>query len=213
MIFPFFIDRSASVAGCPRAVFEFFNGTVRAPYNFAESPVGNIGSSETCPCELNRISIAIGKPIGLDTGRPYLYLPCYPNSTWGYHEPYFSMCSKSDQTMKIFTSTYKPNPYVNLEIGEVAQVKAIDGGKTEREREPSEFRLVTNEQHRGDQSRVRLFERSTTNVSIVERRRVSGENSRSNERSDGQSEAMRRTTVETFFFFSAESVADLSDRR
>ena len=80
-------------------------------------------------------------------------------------------------------------------------------------REQSEFRLVTNEQHRGDQSRVRLFERSTTDVSIVERRRVSGENSRSNERSDGQSESMRRTGVETFFFFSAESVADLSDRR
>lgn len=38
-------------AGCPRAIFEFFNGTVRTAYNFVDSHVGNIGSSETCPCK------------------------------------------------------------------------------------------------------------------------------------------------------------------
>lgn len=118
-------DRSPSVAGCPRAAFEFFNGTVRAAYNFVESPMGNIGSSETCPCESDSVSVAFGKSVGLDTGRPYLYLPCYPNSTWGHHEPYFGTCSKPDQSLKIFTSTYKPNPYVNLDIDEVAKVKNV----------------------------------------------------------------------------------------
>ena len=29
----------------------------------------------------------------VDTGRPYVYLPCYTNSSWG-NEPYFSNCLK-----------------------------------------------------------------------------------------------------------------------
>ncbi|CAF4336698.1 unnamed protein product, partial [Rotaria magnacalcarata] len=62
---------------CPRATFEFFNNTIKVPYNFIESSVGNIGSLETCPY----------------TGRPYVYLPCYQNSSWG-DEPYFSPCLK-----------------------------------------------------------------------------------------------------------------------
>ncbi|CAF3803910.1 unnamed protein product [Adineta steineri] len=62
-------------AGCPKATFEFKNKTKLASYNFIDSSIGNIGSLETCPY----------------TGRPYVYLPCYPNSSWG-QDPYFSNC-------------------------------------------------------------------------------------------------------------------------
>ena len=55
----------------------------------------------------------------LDTGRPYVYLPCYPNSSWG-NEPYFSSCFKpADPTMKIRLSE---NPLRNYSIEDVETV-------------------------------------------------------------------------------------------
>ncbi|CAF2659062.1 unnamed protein product, partial [Rotaria sp. Silwood2] len=101
-----------SDGGCPRATFEFFNNTIKAPYNFIDSSVGNIGSLETCPY----------------TGRPYVYLPCYPNSSWG-DEPYFSTClkppDKKEQTTiaNILLPLSSINhPYGNMSIEEVAKL-------------------------------------------------------------------------------------------
>lgn len=89
--------------GCPRATFQFRNKTTLSTYNFIDSSIGNIGSLETCPY----------------TGRPYVYLPCYPNSSWG-HEPYFSNCFKPiDQTKKILLSEH---PYQNLSIEQVTKL-------------------------------------------------------------------------------------------
>jgi hypothetical protein len=49
-----------------------------------------------------------------------VYLPCYPNSSWG-HEPYFSNCYKPiDHTKKII---FHDNLYHNLSIEEVAKVR------------------------------------------------------------------------------------------
>lgn len=45
----------------------------------------------------------------LDTGRPYVYLPCYPNSSWG-DEPYFSTC-------------LKPPDRIELPIDQIAKVR------------------------------------------------------------------------------------------
>lgn len=54
-----------------------------------------------------------------DTGRPYVYLPCYSNSSWG-HEPYFSDCFEQiNQTKKMLLNE---NPYRNLSIEQVAKV-------------------------------------------------------------------------------------------
>ena len=60
----------------------------------------------------------------IDTGRPYVYLPCYPNSTWG-NEPYYSICSKPPDRQEE-TSTRLPvviNPYLRLPIDQIAKVK------------------------------------------------------------------------------------------
>jgi hypothetical protein len=58
--------------------------------------------------------------IHIDTGRPYVYLPCYPNSSWGY-EPYFSNCFKPiDQIKKLILND---NPYRNLSIEEISKVR------------------------------------------------------------------------------------------
>ncbi|CAF3607981.1 unnamed protein product [Rotaria sordida] len=100
--------------GCPRATFEFFNNTIKTSYNFIDSSVGNIGSLETCPY----------------TGRPYVYLPCYPNSSWG-DEPYFSTCLKPPDNKELTTmlnilssslSSSIDHPYVNMSIEEVAKL-------------------------------------------------------------------------------------------
>ncbi|CAF3706849.1 unnamed protein product [Rotaria socialis] len=102
--------------GCPRATFEVLNNTIKVPYNFIESSVGNIGSLETCPY----------------TGRPYVYLPCYQNSSWG-DEPYFSPClkppDKKEQTtmpsILLPSSSSSPSiahPYFNISIEELARL-------------------------------------------------------------------------------------------
>lgn len=55
----------------------------------------------------------------IDTGRPYVYLPCYPNSSWG-NEPYFSSCFKPvDPIIKIRLSE---NPLRNYSIEEIETV-------------------------------------------------------------------------------------------
>ncbi|CAF3581884.1 unnamed protein product [Rotaria sordida] len=94
---------------CPKATFEFKNQTKLASYNFIDSSIGNIGSLETCPY----------------TGRPYVYLPCYPNSSWG-HEPYFSNCfnpaNMKEQTKIII---FDDNPYQNLTIEQLAKLPII----------------------------------------------------------------------------------------
>ncbi|CAF2610937.1 unnamed protein product [Rotaria sp. Silwood2] len=91
---------------CPKATFQFKNQTKWASYNFIDSSIGNIGSLETCPY----------------TGRPYVYLPCYPNSSWG-HEPYFSTCSNpinvTEQTKIIL---FDDNSYQNQTIEEIAKL-------------------------------------------------------------------------------------------
>ncbi|UJR08985.1 hypothetical protein I4U23_013235 [Adineta vaga] len=115
ILFLTIIQIQSSNSGCPRATFEFYNNTIKAPYNFIDSSVGNIGSLETCPY----------------TGRPYVYLPCYPNSSWGT-EPYFSNClkplNKKDQsatttTRRMILSSVIPidNPYFSMSIDEVAK--------------------------------------------------------------------------------------------
>ncbi|CAF3024596.1 unnamed protein product [Rotaria sp. Silwood2] len=57
-----------------------------------------------------------------NTGRPYVYLPCYPNSSWG-HEPYFSTCSNpinvTEQTKIIL---FDDNSYQNQTIEEIAKL-------------------------------------------------------------------------------------------
>ena len=61
----------------------------------------------------------------VDTGRPYVYLPCYPNSSWG-NEPYYSICLKPPDR-KEETSTSVPvviNPYLRLPINEIAKVNS-----------------------------------------------------------------------------------------
>jgi hypothetical protein len=52
-----------------------------------------------------------------------MYLPCYPNSSWG-HDPYFSNCLKPEDT-KQQTKIIIPeeNPYDKLSIEEVVKVK------------------------------------------------------------------------------------------
>ncbi|CAF1015720.1 unnamed protein product [Adineta ricciae] len=101
-----------SDGGCPRATFEFSNYTKKATYNFIDSSVGNIGSLETCPY----------------TGRPYVYLPCYPNSSWG-NEPYFSGCSKpldktEQSTPSMILSSILPidNPYSSMSVDEISKL-------------------------------------------------------------------------------------------
>jgi hypothetical protein len=60
--------------------------------------------------------------IFIDTGRPYVYLPCYPNSSWG-DEPYFSTClkppDKKEETTRVILIE---NPYFKLPIEEIAKV-------------------------------------------------------------------------------------------
>lgn len=56
-----------------------------------------------------------------DTGRPYVYLPCYPNSSWG-DEPYFSNCIKPVDPIKKIR--LNENPYRNLSIDEIATVNS-----------------------------------------------------------------------------------------
>lgn len=114
------------LGGCPKATFEFNNQTKKFPYNFVDSSVGNIGSLETCPCKrLFCLSLSNQSIVVLiDTGRPYVYLPCYPNSTWG-NEPYYSICSKPPDRQEE-TSTRLPvviNPYLRLPIDQIAKVK------------------------------------------------------------------------------------------
>ncbi|CAF4016929.1 unnamed protein product, partial [Rotaria magnacalcarata] len=94
-----------SNALCPKATFQLKNATKRASYNFVESTTKNAGSLEACPY----------------TGRPYVYLPCYPNSSWG-HEPYFIDCLKSsDSKQEMKTIVFHENLYHNLTIEEVAK--------------------------------------------------------------------------------------------
>jgi hypothetical protein len=58
----------------------------------------------------------------IDTGRPYVYLPCYPNSSWG-DEPYFSTCLKPPDTKEETTrSSTILNPFLKLPIEEIAKV-------------------------------------------------------------------------------------------
>ncbi|CAF4631066.1 unnamed protein product [Rotaria sp. Silwood1] len=91
---------------CPKATFDFKNQTKWASYNFIDSSIGNIGSLETCPY----------------TGRPYVYLPCYPNSSWG-HEPYFSNClNPTNITEQRKLILFDDNPYQNLTIEEIAKL-------------------------------------------------------------------------------------------
>ncbi|CAF1436686.1 unnamed protein product, partial [Adineta steineri] len=103
------IEFQLSDGGCPKATFEFFNNTINAPYNFIDSSVGNIGSLETCPY----------------TGRPYVYLPCYPNSSWG-NEPYFSTCLKQPDknTTPIISTSFSSdvNPFLTMPIEKVAEL-------------------------------------------------------------------------------------------
>ena len=58
----------------------------------------------------------------IDTGRPYVYLPCYPNSSWG-DEPYFSSCIKPVDPIKKIR--LNENPYRNLSIDEIATVNSL----------------------------------------------------------------------------------------
>jgi hypothetical protein len=108
--------------GCPKATFEFKNQTIWASYNFIDSSIGNIGSLETCPCKLPFDSLIFSSWFflySIDTGRPYVYLPCYPNSSWG-DEPYFSNCFKPIDPIK--KNRLNENPYRNLSIEEMSTV-------------------------------------------------------------------------------------------
>ncbi len=49
-----------------------------------------------------------------------MYLPCYPNSSWG-HDPYFSNClNPTDIKQQIIPDE---NPYKKLSIEEVVKVR------------------------------------------------------------------------------------------
>jgi hypothetical protein len=117
-----FIDGSFE-GTCPKATFEFKNKTKSASYNFVDSSIGNIGSLETCPCKCPRtLRDAFEVPL-IDTGRPYVYLPCYPNSSWG-NDPYFSNCIKPMETKHLSKSTVpKENLYQKLSVEEVIRVR------------------------------------------------------------------------------------------
>ncbi|UJR37227.1 hypothetical protein I4U23_029936 [Adineta vaga] len=106
ILFILLIIIHSSNGTCPKATFEFKNKTKIALYNFIDSSIGNIGSLETCPY----------------TGRPYVYLPCYPNSSWG-RDPYFSNCIKpSEIKQQTKTLIAKDNPYEKLSFEEVIRL-------------------------------------------------------------------------------------------
>ncbi|CAF1521988.1 unnamed protein product [Adineta ricciae] len=105
-LFVFLIIIHSSHGTCPKATFEFRNKTKTAVYNFIDSSIGNIGSLETCPY----------------TGRPYVYLPCYPNSSWG-RDPYFSNCIQPIEIKQQAKSIVpKDNPYEKLSFDEVVRL-------------------------------------------------------------------------------------------
>ena len=115
------------IGECPKARFQFKNQTAWAFYNFLQSYVGNIGSLETCPCKFLFFHRLIRKTdlsivySSIDTGRPYVYLPCYTNSSWG-DEPYFSSCIEPPTTTTSSTTITTEPLYMKLSLKEMAQV-------------------------------------------------------------------------------------------
>lgn len=58
----------------------------------------------------------------IDTGRPYVYLPCHPNSSWG-NEPYFSNCTKPQSPKEeVKLIIVRDHSYRNLTIEQITKV-------------------------------------------------------------------------------------------